>query len=67
MNDDKIYYTVIDRTDGDCTEYEFNSIKGAARCIEDLIEIFGCRQEDITAYARQYTNHGDYIGEARFF
>ena len=64
---DKVYYAVIDRTDGDCTEYEFDSIEGATRWIEELIDIFQCRAEDITAYARQYTKHGNYVGQERFF
>ena len=67
MNEDRIYYTVIDRTDGDCTEYGFDSIKGATRWIEELIDIFKCRAEDVTAYARQYTKHGTFIGQERFF
>ena len=67
MAEDRIYYTVIDRTDGDCTEYEFDTLKGATRWIEELIEIFECRQEDITAYARLYTKHGSYVGQERFF
>lgn len=67
MSDDRIYYTVIDRTDGDCTEYGFDSVMGATRWINELIEIFQCRAEDITAYARQYTKHGTFVGQERFF
>lgn len=67
MSEDRIYYTVIDRTDGGCTEYEFSSVKSATCWINELIEIFQCRAEDITAYARQYTKGGTFVGQERFF
>lgn len=63
---DKVIYRVVDKTSG-YDEYDFDSIRGAAKWIEELLETFECRRKDVAAYVIQYTKHGDFKSQVRFF
>lgn len=61
-------YEVIDRTDtARPVTYSFNSIKGAARWIKELLTVFDCSADFITGYERTYNEYGDLISSDNFF